>query len=193
MERIELPAISFHLHVHAFSFPLCRCHFLPPFLVQTDDAMAIINGKHGVEHAGETVEAMRAVAQAYKDRSLHAFLRAQRDYKTVLEADPLVFRHLGLLADTMLEANLLRIVEPYSRVELSHVARCISLPLARVETKLSQMILDGVLRGTLDQGKGHLVVFRDAETDVAYDAALKSVAALDKVVDGLFGRAEGLR
>lgn len=100
--------------------------------------------------------------------------------------------HLNLLADTMLEANLLRVVEPYSRVELEHVARSIALPLAQVEAKLSQMILDGGLNGTLDQGKGHLIVFRDEGGDPGYEAALKAVAALDGVVDGLFERAKGL-
>lgn len=158
----------------------------------TDEAMAIINGKHGVEHAGDSIEAMRAVAQAYKERSLHSFLRAQREYAGPLQDDPLVWHHLQLLADTMLEANLLRVVEPYSRVELDHVARSIALPLPRVEAKLSQMILDGALRGTLDQGKGHLIVFREAQADPGYEAALKAVAALDGVVDGLFERAKGL-
>jgi len=55
-----------------------------PFASQTDDAMALINGKHGVEHAGPAIEAMRTVALAFKARSLHAFLRAQRNFAGVL-------------------------------------------------------------------------------------------------------------
>lgn len=42
--------------------------------------------------------------------------------------DPIVKSHFQSLYDGMLEKNLSRIIEPYSRVEMSHVAKCIQLP-----------------------------------------------------------------
>ena len=57
-----------------------------------------------------------------------------------LEADPLIHRHLGLLYEQLLDANLLKIIEPFSCVEVSHVAKCIKLPVQSVETKYATCV-----------------------------------------------------
>jgi len=110
-----------------------------------------------------------------------------------LSKDRLVRNHLGSLQDTMLEQNLLRLIEPFSVVEVTHVAELIELPLQRVESKLAEMILDKKLSGTLDQGKGHLVLFDSAPQDKTYTSAVAALSGLNGVVDSLFKRAEELK
>ena len=88
---------------------------------------------------------------------------------------------------------MIRIIEPYSCVEIEHVATLIDMPLSIVERKLSQMILDGKFHGILDQGKGQLIVYEDGGMDKAMEKGLKVIENMDKVVTSLFGRSQNLR
>lgn len=47
----------------------------------------------------------------------------------------------------MLEKDLCRIIEPYSCVEITHIASTIELSVELVERKLGQMILDKKILG----------------------------------------------
>lgn len=60
-------------------------------------------------------------------------------HKEQLVDDAVVHAHLANLYDRLLEHNLARLIEPYSRVEIEHVAKLINLPLPTVQAKLSQV------------------------------------------------------
>ena len=89
--------------------------------------------------AGTGVEAMKAVAKAYQARSLQDFQSTLTAYREELVDDSVVHLHLSRLYDTLLEQNLCRLIEPYSRVEIEYLAKLIKLPPASVLTKLSQV------------------------------------------------------
>merc|ERR1711982_208889 len=104
--------------------------------------------------------------------------------------DPIIKYHLTDLNETLLEQNILRILEPYSRVEITHVAELIELPLQRTQAKLSEMILDQKPNGTLDQGIGVLIVYDEEKVRSTYDNALKTIKNTSTVLDTLYGIAK---
>lgn len=157
-----------------------------------EDVQQIVSGKLAIKYAGKDIEAMKAVAQASHKRSLADFQQALKMYRSELEEDVIVRAHLGTLYDNMLEQNLCRIIEPYSRVEVEHVAKCIKLPMVQVEKKLSQMILDKKFQGILDQGEGVLIVFEERPVDKTYEMALETIHSMGKVVDTLYQKAKKL-
>lgn len=134
------------------------------------------------------LDTMKAVADALSKRSLKLFKTAIIDFKVQLQEDLLVHRHLSFLYDTMLELNLCRSIEPFSRVEIAYIADLIELPVDQVEESLSRMILDKKFAGALDQGTGCIIIFDDPEIDGTYEATLEAMSNINKVFDSLYVR-----
>lgn len=151
-----------------------------------EDVPSIVNGQVALKYGGREVDAMKDVASAHSLRSLEKFENTLAQYKAELSGDPIVHAHLNALYDTLKEQNLLRLIEPFSKVEIAHVAKLINLPQDDVEEKLSQMILDKKLNGILDQGAGCLIVFDDVAISTTYQASLDTLGSIDNVVDSLF-------
>jgi len=129
---------------------------------------------------------MKAVALSAKNRSLSDFQAAVKTFKAQLEEDLIVSKHLDSLYSSMLEQNLCRIIEPYSKVQVDYVAGKIGLPKAEVEKKLSQMILDKKFLGILDQETGVLVIFTSESRDKTFDDVIETIGAMNMVVDRLY-------
>lgn len=157
-----------------------------------DEVTNIVSGKLALRYSGRSLEAMKAVAKSAKARSLADFQSAVTTFKAELEEDKIVAKHLDTLYSNMLEQNLCRIIEPYSRVQVDYVAGKIGLPKDEVEKKLSQMILDKKFLGILDQETGVLVVFTPETRDTTCDDVIETVDAMNKVVDRLYQAAKKL-
>ncbi|CAG0885867.1 unnamed protein product [Cyprideis torosa] len=161
-------------------------------LHEAESVTSIVSEKIALKYSGREMDAMMKIAEASGKRSLADFQTTLESYRQELEGDPIIRAHLGSLYDNMLEQNLCRIIEPYSRVEVEFVASRIHLPREEVEKKLSQMILDKKLHGILDQGMGVLDLFQEVQPNKTYDAALETILHMEKVVDTLYQKAKKL-
>lgn len=157
-----------------------------------DDVNNILSNKNVVKYQSKDIDAMKAIANAYSNRSLKEFENALLLYTTELKSDSIIKMHFTALYDNLLQQNLLKIIESYSCVELAHISKIVGLSLTQVEGKLSQMILDKVFYGVLDQGNGWLIIYDEPRKDAAYESSIDLVKNLSNVVDLLYEKASSL-
>nr|XP_046209120.1 26S proteasome non-ATPase regulatory subunit 11-like isoform X1 [Oncorhynchus gorbuscha] len=157
-----------------------------------EEVQGLVSGKLALRHAGRQTDSLKCVAQASNNRSLDDFEKALTEYRGELRDDSIINTHLTTLYDNLLEQNLIRVIEPFSRVQIEHISTLIKLSKGDVERKLSQMILDTKFHGILDQGEGVLIIFDEPAVDTTYEAALETIQNMSKVVDSLYNKAKKL-
>ncbi|KAK6311384.1 hypothetical protein J4Q44_G00170480 [Coregonus suidteri] len=159
-----------------------------------EEVQGLVSGKLALRHAGRQTDSLKCVAQASKNRSLADFEKALTEYRGELRDDPIISTHLTTLYDNLLEQNLIRVIEPFSRVQIEHISTLIKLSKGDVERKLSQMILDTKFHGILDQGEGVLIIFDDPAVDTTQEAHIEETTCTPaQSVSGQFVKHSGER
>lgn len=133
---------------------------------QIDDVNGIIYGKQARLYFGREVEALKSIEEAVRKRSVEALRDNIGKFNDVLVDDIIKF-HLENLRSELLEKNLIKIIQPYSVVQIDYVTDSIGLPYFEILSKLSQMILDKKINGILDQGNNSLIVYEDNPANVS--------------------------
>jgi len=157
------------------------------------DVKAVMAGKLALKYQSAAIQMMADIATSYSKRDLAAFERiagAEENASTL--RDIVISNKLEELKNKLLEQNLLRLLEPFERVEIDHIANLMQLPTVSVQKKLSQMILDKKLHGILDQGSGAIIVFDDVPESAVYGNAVSTIDELNDAVDLLFEKANVL-
>lgn len=162
-------------------------------LGNTDEVKQILKQKNVQKFINKKdIEAMDEVANSYNERSLKKLEDCLKQYNTELTMDPIIRFHLRDLYDTLFQKNLLKLIEPYSTIEIQHICSIIGLPKDVIENKLSNMILDGVITGVIDQGNGWLIIYEEAQDDKTYELGLDVIKNMTSVVDSLYEKASVL-
>lgn len=131
-----------------------------------EDVNGIILGKSARNYYGNEIEALKAITDSVKEKSVASLKENIHKYSHVLLNDEVIVHHLAKLQNDLLEKNLIKIIQPYSVVEIEFVTGSIGLPYFEILTKLSQMILDKKINGILDQGRGSLIIYEETPSNV---------------------------
>ena len=149
-----------------------------------EDVNNIVLSKQGRDYYGKEIEALRSVESAVKEKSIKLLKENIEKYKEYFN-DPVIEFHLSNLNNELLEKNLIKIIKPYSVVEIDFVSKSIGLSYMDILNKLRQMILDKKINGILDQGKGSLILYDSIPSNPYLDKSLETFKNLEKVVEAL--------
>ena len=130
---------------------------------------------------GKEVEALRSIEAAVKEKSIK-LLKENIEKNKEYFKDPIINYHINNLQNDLLEKNLIKIIKPYSVVEIDFVAKSIGLEYQDVLNKLRQMILDKKINGILDQGKGSLIIYELEASNPYLGKSIETFKNLEKVV-----------
>ncbi|EZG43646.1 putative 26S proteasome non-ATPase regulatory subunit [Gregarina niphandrodes] len=171
----------------AFKY-MILCRILTGHLLSTD-LSTITRGLTGANANSSTsnildrpdVKSLLKIAKAYENKNLEEFELAIKNNQDIIQHDQFLKRHIDNAADQLLIQAILKVVEPYSEVEISHIARKTKLSPEFVEQKLSQMILDHMTNGILDQKKGVFALYSTKPTNSVYEDSVEILEELQGV------------
>jgi len=135
--------------------------------------------------ANNDFTALEEVSHAANKGSLGLFYAALQKYQKELVEDSSINTYLAILCDEITEKNIINIVKPYSKVQVTHIANKIGLPMPQVEHILSTMILDKQIQGVIDQKDGVLILKAEKKENETYSTSLELISEMQKLVDGL--------
>ena len=159
-----------------------------------DEADNLFNGRFGIIYGEQGFSPiMRQILEANKKKSLVQLEKILSEHGQVIKDNAIITSQITLLYENLLEKNILKLTKPYTKVQLSYLSLKLGVDVKRIEKKISEMILDEKLKGTLDQGIGNLILFRDDELDPMYKNSLQILDNMESVVEALFEKTKKLR
>lgn len=125
------------------------------------------------------ITAMTDLVDAYQRREVHAAEKILRDNRSTIMDDAFILSYIGELLRSLRTQYLIDLIKPYTRLELSFLARQLNVQMEEVEELLIELILEGKVEGRIDQ------VAMRLELDKTQSIEKRRYAALDKWTEAL--------
>jgi len=138
------------------------------------------------------IKAMTDLVDAYQRREVHTAEKILRDNRSTIMDDPFIRSYIGDLLRSLRTQYLIDLIKPYTRLELSFLAKQLNVDKVEVEEMLIELILDGKVDGRIDQVAMRLELDKKQNLEKRRYAALeKWTDALENVHSVVIGKASG--
>lgn len=102
------------------------------------------------------IVAMTNLVGAYQRREVHEAERILRENQATIMDDSFIRTYIDDVLKGLRIQYLLDLIRPYTRMELTFLARQLNVPVVTVEDLLMNLILDGTVQGRINQVQGRL-------------------------------------
>ncbi|OSD06138.1 PCI-domain-containing protein [Trametes coccinea BRFM310] len=133
------------------------------------------------------IKAMTDLVDAYQRREVHAAEKILRENKSTIMDDPFIKQYIGELLRSLRTQYLIDLIKPYTRLELSFLAKQLNVDHEEVEELLIGLILEGKVEGRIDQVAMRLELEPNLQKK-RYAALDKWTAALDSIHTTVLGK-----
>ncbi|KAI1772694.1 PCI-domain-containing protein [Hypoxylon cercidicola] len=137
------------------------------------------------------ISAMTKLVDAYQRDDMHTYVSVLQEHQDIL-ADPFIAENIDEVTRNMRTKAVVKLIAPYTRMKLAWVARQLKISEVEVQDILGFLIVDGKIKGKIDQQTGVLEIESDddAERVQAMDAWADALSGL---YTAIFKDSEGFR
>lgn len=110
------------------------------------------------------ISAMTELVDAYQRDDVHAYEKVLQGNQDIL-ADPFIAENIDEVTRNMRTKGVLKLIAPYTRMRLSRLAQQLKISEPEVQDILGFLIIDGKIKGKINQREGILEITSDADAE----------------------------
>ncbi|KZP28944.1 PCI-domain-containing protein [Athelia psychrophila] len=138
------------------------------------------------------IKAMTDLVDAYQRREVHSAEKILRENRSTIMDDKFISSYIGDLLRSLRTYYLIDLIKPYTRLELSFLAKQLNVEIHEVEDLLIGLILEGKVDGRIDQVGMKLELNRKQNLEKRrYTALEKWTEALEAVHGAVVAKTGG--
>jgi COP9 signalosome complex subunit 2 len=135
------------------------------------------------------ISAMTELVDAYQRDEVHTYEQVLHKNQDIL-ADPFIAENIDEVTRNMRTKGVLKLIAPYTRMRLSWIARQLDISEPEVQDILGFLIVDGKIKGTIDQRCGTLEVSSAADIERT-EALTKLTGSISDLFTAVFKEGDG--
>ncbi|KAL1924125.1 uncharacterized protein VTP21DRAFT_7160 [Calcarisporiella thermophila] len=116
------------------------------------------------------IVSMTNLVSAYQRKEISEFEKILRENHATIMDDGFIRQHIDDVLKTIRTQVLVKLIKPYSRIEIPFISRQLNIPEVEVEDLLIGLILDNKISGRIDQVNQRLELDRGSAGGLRYSA-----------------------